>query len=236
MVTLPKQTKKGFTIIEVVLVLAVAGLIFLMVFIAFPALQRAQQNSQRTDDMARVQSALLSWQGNHSNSLPTPSAGDSFSFDASSADNVEQDSGLIQLSGNACDRACQFVRDYLNEAASADGNTSASGTNQHYDTFKDPSGEYYSIVFTKNLSGNNSDISNVSFHNSATEGIVTLQPITLDGQVSEGYTLDGQVDAYAMFVLPGTTCQEDAAVKSQKNNFSVLYLLDGSGVKCTSSN
>ena len=33
-----KQTKKGFTIIEVVLVLAIAGLIFLMVFIALPAL------------------------------------------------------------------------------------------------------------------------------------------------------------------------------------------------------
>lgn len=32
------STKKGFTIIEVVLVLAVAGLIFLMVFLALPAL------------------------------------------------------------------------------------------------------------------------------------------------------------------------------------------------------
>lgn len=34
-------TKKGFTIIEVVLVLAIAGLIFLMVFLALPALQRS---------------------------------------------------------------------------------------------------------------------------------------------------------------------------------------------------
>ena len=32
------STKKGFTIIEVVLVLAVAGLIFLMIFLALPAL------------------------------------------------------------------------------------------------------------------------------------------------------------------------------------------------------
>ena len=35
------NSKKGFTIIEVVLVLAIAGLIFLMVFVALPALQRA---------------------------------------------------------------------------------------------------------------------------------------------------------------------------------------------------
>ncbi len=39
--------KKGFTIIEVVLVLAIAGLIFLMVFIALPALQRSQRDSLR---------------------------------------------------------------------------------------------------------------------------------------------------------------------------------------------
>lgn len=34
------QTKSAFTIIEVVLVLAIAGLIFLMVFIALPALPK----------------------------------------------------------------------------------------------------------------------------------------------------------------------------------------------------
>ena len=38
---------EGFTIIEVVLVLAIAGLIFLMVFVALPALQRSQRDTQR---------------------------------------------------------------------------------------------------------------------------------------------------------------------------------------------
>ena len=46
--------KKAFTIIEVVLVLAIAGLIFLMVFVALPALQRSQRNTQRKEDMARI--------------------------------------------------------------------------------------------------------------------------------------------------------------------------------------
>ena len=55
--TLNKRFKKssqtkGFTIIEVVLVLAIAGLIFLMVFIALPALQRNQRDAQRKNDMA----------------------------------------------------------------------------------------------------------------------------------------------------------------------------------------
>jgi prepilin-type N-terminal cleavage/methylation domain-containing protein len=39
--------KQGFTIIEVVLVLAIAGLIFLAIFITLPALQRAQRDQAR---------------------------------------------------------------------------------------------------------------------------------------------------------------------------------------------
>ena len=49
-----KNRKSGFTIIEVVLVLAIAGLIFLMVFVALPALQRTQRDAQRKQDMSRL--------------------------------------------------------------------------------------------------------------------------------------------------------------------------------------
>lgn len=64
------QQKKGFTIIEVVLVLAIAGLIFLMVFIALPALQRGQRDNQRRDDIARVASQLTSYSTNNRGELP----------------------------------------------------------------------------------------------------------------------------------------------------------------------
>lgn len=66
-----KQKEKGFTIIEVVLVLAIAGLIFLMVFIALPALQRSQRDTQRKDDLSRVLSQLQQYQSNNRNALPT---------------------------------------------------------------------------------------------------------------------------------------------------------------------
>ena len=65
-----KNNKKGFTIIEVVLVLAIAGLIFLMVFIALPALQRSQRNTQRRQDMSRIVSAVTQYQSNNKNNLP----------------------------------------------------------------------------------------------------------------------------------------------------------------------
>ena len=64
------NTKKGFTIIEVVLVLAIAGLIFLMVFIALPALQRNQRDTQRKNDLSRIQSAVNSYQANSKGKIP----------------------------------------------------------------------------------------------------------------------------------------------------------------------
>ena len=63
--------KSGFTIIEVVLVLAIAGLIFLMVFVALPALQRSQRDTQRRDDMARFMSQLAQYQSNNGGKVPT---------------------------------------------------------------------------------------------------------------------------------------------------------------------
>ena len=65
-----KSQKKGFTIIEVVLVLAIAGLIFLMVFVALPALQRSQRDTQRRDDMGRFASQLSQYQANNGGKVP----------------------------------------------------------------------------------------------------------------------------------------------------------------------
>lgn len=64
------KKEKGFTIIEVVLVLAIAGLIFLMVFIALPALQRNQRDTQRKNDMGRLQTAIVSYTSANRGSLP----------------------------------------------------------------------------------------------------------------------------------------------------------------------
>lgn len=63
------QNKQGFTIIEVVLVLAIAGLIFLMVFIALPALQRGQRDTARKNDISTVTSALNTYRANNKGSL-----------------------------------------------------------------------------------------------------------------------------------------------------------------------
>lgn len=66
-----QQKEKGFTIIEVVLVLAIAGLIFLMVFIALPALQRAQRDTQRRDSVSTFMSQLTSYSTNNRGKIPS---------------------------------------------------------------------------------------------------------------------------------------------------------------------
>ena len=66
--------QKGFTIIEVVLVLAIAALIFLMVFIALPALQRNQRDTARKDVLGKVASAVTTYQSNNRGQQPTNGA------------------------------------------------------------------------------------------------------------------------------------------------------------------
>ena len=55
---LKKINQKGFTIIEVLIVLAIAGVIMLVVFLAVPALQRNSRNTQRANDASLVASAV----------------------------------------------------------------------------------------------------------------------------------------------------------------------------------
>lgn len=68
------QSQKGFSIIEVVLVLAIAGLIFLMVFIALPALQRSQRDSARQQEVGTVVSAIGTYGSANNGRLPTTAA------------------------------------------------------------------------------------------------------------------------------------------------------------------
>ena len=65
------KQNKGFTIIEVVLVLAIAGLIFLMVFVALPALQSGQRDTSRKSDVGSVASAVTTYANNNRGTFPT---------------------------------------------------------------------------------------------------------------------------------------------------------------------
>ena len=121
--------KKGFTIIEVVLVLAIAGLIFLMVFIALPALQRGQRNTQRENDMSRILTAVQSYQSNNSNKTPWDKKY------CENKDEIDEETGIPTADTSCTDP--NFVSRYITAS------TSSTDSAQ----FQDPDGEAYRFVY-----------------------------------------------------------------------------------------
>ena len=150
------NNKKGFTIIEVVLVLAIAGLIFLMVFVALPALQRSQRDTARRNDLARVDTSLVQYQTNNQgtndgSNLPFNSTTyrGGINFTATNTATINNQSLTVggpcgnrptgnTGGGNAM--ACIFLRDYMN--------TGVAGTDKTNE-FQDPAGVYYGMDITK---------------------------------------------------------------------------------------
>lgn len=196
------NSKKGFTIIEVVLVLAIAGLIFLMVFVALPALQRSQRDTARRNDMSRVDTSLVQYQTNNQSA--------STQYPAPGVFNGKTDALTCGTS------ACKFVREYMN---SGSGNATEN-------EFKDPAGTAYSVVITENLyktatpttlgiSGlksklvvdNNGGYTITSDAGAFDDYVVYIVP---------GSECDGPVAKKAL----------------SENHFSVLYRLEGAGVYC----
>ena len=135
-----KTNKKGFTIIEVVLVLAIAGLIFLMVFIALPALQRSQRNTRRRSDMALFLSAVNDYQSNHGGKAPSTYAG-WYSAQSISESNVDPEF-VKRYIDSTCDSGTH------NSALTAQTSQSISYSfNCTGDQFRDPDGSVYSLTF-----------------------------------------------------------------------------------------
>jgi prepilin-type N-terminal cleavage/methylation domain-containing protein len=84
-----KKDNKGFTIIEVLIVLAIAGLILLIVFLAVPALQRNSRNTQVKNGAAAILATANEYVANNNGSLPT-------------AVSIDGD-GIITVSGSGSD-------------------------------------------------------------------------------------------------------------------------------------
>jgi prepilin-type N-terminal cleavage/methylation domain-containing protein len=69
------RREQGFTIIEVMIVLAIAALILLAVFLAVPNLQRNSRNTNKKGDIGRVATALNNWESNNNGTTFTAGVG-----------------------------------------------------------------------------------------------------------------------------------------------------------------
>jgi prepilin-type N-terminal cleavage/methylation domain-containing protein len=84
----PRPVAAGFTIIEVLIVLAIAGLIMLIVFLAVPALQRNSRNTQYRNEASRILSATQELLNNNGGTLPQSSDASTILANANSPKNI----------------------------------------------------------------------------------------------------------------------------------------------------
>ncbi len=129
-----RKSKRGFTIIEVVLTLAIGGLIFLTVFIALPSLQRSQRNTQRRNDMDRVMTAIVNYQKNNRGKIPFTTTG-------------QYDTNFVK---RYIDSSCEYV-------GKDNGSNAKYGAYEYKncsDSFTDPDGEVYMIAHLQTRNDN----------------------------------------------------------------------------------
>jgi len=108
-VKLNKQ-KHGFTIIEVMIVLAIAGLILAVVLLAVPALERSQRNNGRTSDATHLAGLVSDYTSNHGGVVPGVAANCNAIYGAT--ENWSQLTGCsIQKQGTANVSTTFFVVD-----------------------------------------------------------------------------------------------------------------------------
>jgi prepilin-type N-terminal cleavage/methylation domain-containing protein len=69
-----KLNKKGFTLIELVIVLAIAALILAGVLIAVSGAQKSRRDTQRKNDLSTMASYMEQYASNHQGSFPTSDA------------------------------------------------------------------------------------------------------------------------------------------------------------------
>ena len=92
-----KRLSRGFTIIEVMIVLVIAGLILVIVFLAIPQLQRTQRDNARQSAVVRLKSEMETYASNNQGLYPF---GPGFSVDCS---------GGSYTVGNWNDFYCRYI-------------------------------------------------------------------------------------------------------------------------------
>lgn len=98
------KRSKGFTIVEVMIVLAIAGLIILIVFMAVPALQRSSRNTQARSAAAAILTTVNEYISNNGGTMPT---------------DVSIENGVITVTGDGANDATSKTREGY--TANADG-------------------------------------------------------------------------------------------------------------------
>jgi prepilin-type N-terminal cleavage/methylation domain-containing protein len=122
------RKQEGFTIIEVLIVLAIAGLIMLIVFLAVPALQRNSRNTQRSADASKVAAAVSQCMANRNGVVASCSSNVSQLTGAGGLDTPALQQLVTVAPGAGFPGNATSINWSFSHTCGADGATVAGGT------------------------------------------------------------------------------------------------------------
>jgi prepilin-type N-terminal cleavage/methylation domain-containing protein len=130
---LKNRKEEGFTIIEVLIVLAIAGLIILIVLLAVPALQRNGRNTATKNDASALAGAIGEYKSNNDGGNPTTITGTGTVTVGGAAGTVSAEArvqGTVQPVAGAVATTANTVVFQLN--TKCDGSASTRAVAIHY--------------------------------------------------------------------------------------------------------
>ena len=190
------------------LVLAIAGLIFLMVFLALPALQRSQRDTQRRDDLARFTSQIAQYQTNNRGRVPKE-AGLFVPNNANSKIDGENVTGSVM--GEGVTESGEDWNNFLNNYMWAVS-----------DSFTDPGGTNYAIQDMGKLDTN-------AKGGGTGDNVITVE----DGNA----TLSLKTMDYVIYLWHGANCGSGEgevipSTSGSERKIAYVYKLEGNGYYC----
>ena len=199
------NTKSGFTIIEVTLVIAIVGLIFLMIFVAIPGLSVSQRDAARREDLLKLVSNIKSYQTNNRQALPITA----YELDGTEMVSWDDKWGAASFDSNSIDGWKYFYYKYLGE------------------NFIDPDGSGYQLKITScNMNDDRvlPSTLDVECGTTASGGVASMADATFPNDHTISIVLGAK--------CRGT---EAVVGSSASSNFATLYKLEGAGWYCTDS-
>lgn len=206
------DNKKGFTVIEAVLVVAIAGLIFLAMAIAIPMLIRSQQDTDRRKDINSLIAKVQEYQANNRKALPSMGTASTLFYQAQAT---------TRFQSSTTNDWTEFLNNNL-------PNTYYDSTNNFHNNFEDPNGNLYQFSIVPCATSEVGGSCNETYYQKDASGS--------KDQISKYFEAKFPND-YTILIVLNAKCQSSQKVIAApgNKNLAILYKLETNDTYCTNN-
>ena len=205
------KKKSGFTILEATLVIALAGLLFVAIAIAIPALIRSQRDTDRRHDISALISKIKEYQSNNRKALPSTGEANRLFYQG-----VEN----ISFQTTSTTEWSSFLNNDLPRVY-------YDADNRFHNEFADPNGNLYqfSIVPCDPSVGVGGSCNQTQYQYSADSGMIRAINTFLNAQFPNDYLI--------LIVLNSKCGSDNSPIYIPGNkSLSIMYRLENTGTYC----